>query len=182
MPRVECAWGIARVTAQRISRPWCRGCCARPRSAHPLRSLHTPALAQTHEPAALGTDIPAQPIAPALAAFARQTGLQLVYVSGVIRNQKSHAVPAGLQAEDALGGCFRAPDCASSTSRRAVSTSSPPRPCRSDHHGCTRRTNCTRSSSPPTAARRIFRTYPITIQVLTGKRWPGSMPRPLMTS
>ena len=53
----------------------------------PVALVDAPALAQMHESAALGTAIPAQPIAPALAAFARQTGLQLVYVSGVIRNQ-----------------------------------------------------------------------------------------------
>jgi iron complex outermembrane recepter protein len=69
----------------------------------PVALLAAPALAQTHESAALGTAIPAQPIAPALGAFARQTGLQLVYVSGVIRNQRSRAVPAGLQADEALG-------------------------------------------------------------------------------
>jgi iron complex outermembrane receptor protein len=60
------------------------------------------ALAQIHESAALGAAIPAQPIAQALAAFARQTGLQLVYVSGVVRNQRSRAVPAGLHADEAL--------------------------------------------------------------------------------
>jgi outer membrane receptor protein involved in Fe transport len=50
----------------------------------------------------LGAALPAQPIAQALAAFARETGLQLVYVSGVIGNQRSRAVPAGLQADVAL--------------------------------------------------------------------------------
>ena len=60
------------------------------------------ALAQSVEPATLTADIPAQPLADALAAFARQTGLHLVYVSGIVRNQKSHAVPAGLAADLAL--------------------------------------------------------------------------------
>jgi iron complex outermembrane receptor protein len=60
------------------------------------------ALAQTFEPTALAAAIPAQPIAPALAAFARQTGLQFVYVSGVVRNQKSQAVARGLSANEAL--------------------------------------------------------------------------------
>ena len=60
------------------------------------------ALAQTVAPAALAADIPAQPLALALAAFANQTGLQLVYVSGVVRNKKSHAVSAGLDADAAL--------------------------------------------------------------------------------
>jgi iron complex outermembrane recepter protein len=60
------------------------------------------ALAQADEPRPLAADIPAQPLAQALAAFARQTGLQLVYVSGVIGNQKSQAVAAGLKADEAL--------------------------------------------------------------------------------
>ena len=66
-------------------------------------ALDAPAtLAQTSEPTALTADIPAQPLAQALEAFARQTGLQLVYVSGVVRDQRSHAVPAGLGANEAL--------------------------------------------------------------------------------
>jgi len=59
-------------------------------------------LAQGFEPTALATDIPAQPLPEALAALARQTGLQLVYVSGVVRNQRSQAVSAGLSANQAL--------------------------------------------------------------------------------
>jgi iron complex outermembrane receptor protein len=59
-------------------------------------------LAQAFEPKALGVDIPAQPLAQALAAFGRQTGLQFVYVSGVVRDQKSHAVSAGLGSHEAL--------------------------------------------------------------------------------
>jgi iron complex outermembrane recepter protein len=47
-------------------------------------------------------EIDAQPIARALTIFARQTGLQLVYVSTVVRDEISHAVPAGLSPEDAL--------------------------------------------------------------------------------
>ena len=58
--------------------------------ARPLLCLSAPAvLAQSFEPKALGADIPAQPLAHALTAFGRQTGLQLVYVSGVVRNQRS---------------------------------------------------------------------------------------------
>jgi len=60
------------------------------------------ALAQTSEPAALAVDIPAQPLAQALAALARQTGLQLIYVSGVVRDQRSLAVAAGTSANEAL--------------------------------------------------------------------------------
>ena len=59
-------------------------------------------LAQAPEPTALTADIPAEPLAQALAGFARQTGLQLVYVSGVVRDQRSHAVSAGLGANEAL--------------------------------------------------------------------------------
>ncbi len=61
-----------------------------------------PTLAQAFEPTALAADIPAQPLAQALEAFARQTGLQLLYVSGVVRDQKSRAVFAGMSAGDAL--------------------------------------------------------------------------------
>ena len=60
------------------------------------------AVAQSVEPAKLIADIPSQPLPQALAAFARQTDLHLVYVSGIARNQKSHAVPAGLGADAAL--------------------------------------------------------------------------------
>jgi iron complex outermembrane receptor protein len=66
-----------------------------------------PALAQTVANSTLDADIPAQPLAQALAAFASQTGLQLVYVSGVVRSQKSHAVPAGLSSQDALSRLLR---------------------------------------------------------------------------
>src|SRR5450755_289672 len=51
---------------------------------------------------ALSADIPAQPLVQALEAFARQTGLQLLYVSDVLRDQSSRAVPAGLGANEAL--------------------------------------------------------------------------------
>ena len=69
----------------------------------PAALLDAPAtLAQAFEPTALTADIPAQPLAQALEGFARQTGLQLVYVSDVLRDQKSHAVSAGLGANEAL--------------------------------------------------------------------------------
>ena len=60
------------------------------------------ALAQAVDSATLAVDIPAQPLAQALAAFARQTGLQLVYVSGVVGNQKSRSASAGLSTQEAL--------------------------------------------------------------------------------
>jgi outer membrane receptor protein involved in Fe transport len=61
------------------------------------------ALAQAVELATLTADIPAQPLAQALAEFSRQTDLNLVYVSEVVREKKSHAVSAGLRAEAGLG-------------------------------------------------------------------------------
>ena len=74
----------------------------------PMTVATAPAvLAQTVANPTLGTDIPAQPLAQALAAFASQTGLQLVYVSGVVRNQKSHAVSAGMSPQDALSRLLR---------------------------------------------------------------------------
>jgi iron complex outermembrane receptor protein len=60
------------------------------------------ALAEAFQPGALTADIPAQPLAQALEAFAHQTGLQLVYLSGVVHEQRSHAVSAGLGANEAL--------------------------------------------------------------------------------
>ena len=61
-----------------------------------------PTLAEASELMVLSADIPAEPLAQALEAFARQTGLQLVYVSDVVREQRSHAVAAGLGAHEAL--------------------------------------------------------------------------------
>ena len=58
--------------------------------------------AQASEPTEDAAGIPAQPLAQALEAFAHQTGLQLVYVSDVMRDQRSQAVPAGLVASDML--------------------------------------------------------------------------------
>jgi outer membrane receptor protein involved in Fe transport len=69
----------------------------------PIAAMDVPAaLAQMVAPERLVADIPAQPLAQALEAFARQTSLQLVYVSGVLRDQRSHAVSAGLGANEAL--------------------------------------------------------------------------------
>ena len=60
------------------------------------------ALPQAVVRAELTTDIPAQPLPQALAAFANQTGLQIVYVSDLVHNQKSHVAPAGMGAPQAL--------------------------------------------------------------------------------
>ena len=59
------------------------------------------------ESATLTAGIPAQSLARALEALANQTGLQFVYVSGVIRGQKSHAVAAGESAQQALAGLLQ---------------------------------------------------------------------------
>jgi outer membrane receptor protein involved in Fe transport len=64
-------------------------------------------LAQSAEPAGPGVAIPAQPLGQALAALARQTGLQLLYVSGLVRDQTSHAVPRGLSANAALAAMLQ---------------------------------------------------------------------------
>jgi iron complex outermembrane recepter protein len=70
----------------------------------PVAFAQTPATqSQAIEIPALTADIPAQPLAQALAAFARQTGLQLVYVSELVRDQRSRAVSSGLGASNALG-------------------------------------------------------------------------------
>jgi outer membrane receptor protein involved in Fe transport len=61
-----------------------------------------PTLAQTFERTSLTADIPARSLAEALATFASQTGLQLVYVSDVVRNRRSNGAAAGLTAEEAL--------------------------------------------------------------------------------
>ena len=64
-------------------------------------------LAQPTEPAGPAVAIPAQPLGQALAALARQTGLQLLYVSGLVRDRTSHAVPAGLETDAALAAMLR---------------------------------------------------------------------------
>jgi len=66
-----------------------------------LGDVHA-AFANSEQSEALTAPIAAQPLAQALEAFAQQTGLHVVYVSGVVRNQKSQAVPAGLGAKEAL--------------------------------------------------------------------------------
>ena len=53
-------------------------------------------------PAALRRDIPPQPLPQALAAFALQTGLQLIYVSNIVRDQQSPGARADSQAAAAL--------------------------------------------------------------------------------
>src|ERR1700692_2102660 len=74
----------------------------------PTALLDVPiARGQEAEPKALVADIPAQPLADALAAFAKQTGFQVVYLSGVVVNQRSSTVRAGARPQDALPGLLR---------------------------------------------------------------------------
>src|SRR5580704_15094070 len=74
----------------------------------PIDAVEVPAvLAQEAAPVALAADIPAQPLDDALAVFAQQTHLQLVYVSGIVDGQRSHAVRAGLKPEAALSSLLR---------------------------------------------------------------------------
>ena len=72
--------------------------------APPAALLDAPAtLAEAPEPTVLSADIPAEPLAQALEAFARQTGLQLVYVSGCRAVTGDPTLcPAGLGANEAL--------------------------------------------------------------------------------
>jgi len=74
----------------------------------PPALMYAPAaLAQSAAPAPLSAAIPAQPIREALTSFANQTGLELVYVSGVVRSQRSRPVPAGLGPDAALTRLLR---------------------------------------------------------------------------
>jgi hypothetical protein len=59
--------------------------------------LYGPATqAEPGVPATITVAIPEQPLSQALADFARQTDLQLVYESEVVRNRSSNTAPAGL--------------------------------------------------------------------------------------
>lgn len=50
----------------------------------------------------LSAEIGPQPLAQALTAFARQTGLQIIYVSDLVKARRSNGAPAGLSPNDAL--------------------------------------------------------------------------------
>ena len=67
-----------------------------------LVTLLGAAASRAQSPARLAADIPPQPLAEALAAYARQTGLQLVFVSEIARGKTSKGAPAGLTHEAAL--------------------------------------------------------------------------------
>jgi len=88
---------IARAMLQAVYALYlCTGIATLPSVA--LRAEPAAALA----PTALAADIPSQSLAPALENFAHQTGLQIVYVSSVVRDQKTQGVAAGLTPTDAL--------------------------------------------------------------------------------
>ncbi len=66
-------------------------------------ALATPAaLSQPASSATLLVEIPPQPLAQALSSLASQTGLQMVYVSGVVRSQRTQGVAAGIPVQEAL--------------------------------------------------------------------------------
>jgi iron complex outermembrane recepter protein len=60
------------------------------------------AWSQPAAPEPLTVDIPAQPLEKALEAFSSQTGIQLVYLSGVVAEQRCQVAKAGLSANQAL--------------------------------------------------------------------------------
>jgi len=66
-----------------------------------LGGVFTPPAAGA-EPAGLSADIGPRPLAEALTAFGRQTGLQVIYVSSVAETLQSKGAPAGLTAPAAL--------------------------------------------------------------------------------
>ena len=62
----------------------------------------------------LSHDIAAQPLAQALSEFATQTGLQVVYVSGIAATQASKRAPAVCRLLMRSSACWRVQGCASS--------------------------------------------------------------------
>jgi iron complex outermembrane receptor protein len=68
----------------------------------PALLLLSTAIVSAQTAAPLTNDIPSQSLPQALALFARQTGLQIVYLSGVIREQRSPGASAGLTPDAAL--------------------------------------------------------------------------------
>ena len=128
-------------------------------------------MAQAAATSALTAEIPAQPVAQALAALAQQSGLHIVYISGVVGNQKSHAVSAGLGADAALvrlleGTGLRFEHLTPNSVRILPAASSAPP-----------RTGLPSGGDEPfevfiTANRReeTFQDVPITIQTLTGSQ------------
>src|SRR5215472_5261868 len=91
---------------QRRCRPWATvvlWSCA-------LLTLLGTATCYGQSPVALSRDIPPQPLAEALAAYARQTGLQLIYESELVRDLTSKGAPAGLAPNAALARLLEGTD------------------------------------------------------------------------
>jgi len=65
-------------------------------------SLFLPSVGGAQPVAKLSADIGPRPVSEALAAFGRQTGVQLIYVSSVAETQLSKGAGAGLAAPEAL--------------------------------------------------------------------------------
>src|SRR5215472_2356585 len=65
------------------------------------------AQAETGQAHSLTSAIPAQPLKSALAQFQQQTGLQLVYVTSLLRGQSSPGATAGSDARGALAQLLR---------------------------------------------------------------------------
>jgi len=137
----------------------------------PPRLLNAPAtLAQPVDSADLAGGIPAQPLARALEAFARQTGLQLVYLSGVVRSQKAHAVPAGLSAPEALARMLEGTELTFEYLTPPTVSASLPRPLALRNQrtrGLSPARHRRRWSSPSTVREENVQNVPATVQVLT---------------
>ena len=67
-----------------------------------LITLLGTAASRAQSPTRLTVDIPPQPLAAALAAYARQTGLQVLYVSEIVRKKASKGARAGVTPDAAL--------------------------------------------------------------------------------
>ena len=79
------------------------GRSARPPTRFSCQHFCWPALSCRHTPHHPSrATYPRSLLAQALASFARQTGLQIVYLSGVVREQRSPGAPAGLTPDAAL--------------------------------------------------------------------------------
>ena len=63
----------------------------------------------------LSHDIAAQPLAQALSEFATQTGLQVIYVSGIVATESRIARPAVCRLQMRSSACWRVPGCTSSS-------------------------------------------------------------------
>jgi iron complex outermembrane recepter protein len=82
--------------------PWRRVRCVAVARAALLACTLVTTLGAAQTPRGLSNDIAPQPLAEALAAFASQIGLQLVYLSEIDADQKSQGAPAGLAPSVAL--------------------------------------------------------------------------------